>query len=604
MNQSMARPDEPRDRLTPLLAATMLLVIALAYWPLHRAGFVWDDNATFHDNAWLRSGSSWLDLVLHGFADWHSYFRPLGLALFIAEVRGFASTPGPMHAVSLILHLANTALVGWLGLRLLPASASRADARRLVCVAMLVHGLHPALIETTAWISCQFDLVATMFMLAGLSLNLVTRQRAARAMLVAACFFLAACAKESAVAFPVLLALTDWIRPDDEASGESSRRDRLRVLLHRQGPVYLAVLAAGLAYLAFRHWALAQWVQPSSYEPFLTWERFQTVCHTYLVYWRIMVLPFFGLAPEHIVPAASFAATSPASLLADAAACATWVTGLALALRRRRIGVLIAGMTATVFPVLHVIPITFDESLYHERYAANAIAFACALLPGLCAGIATAGRARVDSRFVLAAAAPWILLAAFNVRVTLPLWSNDFSLWQWAARENPDVPGIQDHLLGLYIDRGDWPHARSVAGFLMSSGRDCPSCMLNVANFGLARGDRELASSALQAASAAMGHVVPTPTLIVGYILANGTLRQVEHDDPGAEQAYHDAISIDPRRPEGYMYLALLLARQHRTTEAHATLDKALSLSAPDDAARKRAIFDAVEAKAARSSSP
>lgn len=582
----------------PLFAIPVLLLIGVLYWPVHTAGFVWDDKICFHDNAWLWAGDKWPSLIFHGFTDWKSYFRPLGIALFVAEARVFDVAPGPIHLVSLALHLFNTVLVGALALRLCPKDTTPMQSKAFAGIAMLVYGVHPALTEPVSWIASQFDLLVTLFILLGLWMNLIIGSVSLRATLVGGCFFLAACTKEVALAFPVLLGLVDWLRAseyDPATPAASTFHKRVAVIVRRQWPVYVVVIVAGVAYLGLRHWALAGMVSPSALEPFLAWQRFQTVCFTYLIYWRMIIWPFVGLSPEHIIPAVRFAVTDSASILTDLIASVIGILGLILALKGRRLGILIVGVTATLLPVLHLIPIGFDESLYHERYAAPAIAFACMLLPGACAyGLARMRHLRFATIASTAALALWLLLAVVNVRITVPLWANDVSLWQWALKQNPDNPEVQNHLLSAYLDANDFAHAHDIADALMTTGTSCPSCMLNVAFVALAQSDAQRAAVALQKADKAFSNVVPTPSLIFSFVVTTGNLHQLNHDAEGAEGAYRDAISLDPQRPDGYMCLALLQARLGKSIEARATLDKALALSAADDIPAMRTQFDEV----------
>jgi len=66
------------------------------------------------------------------------------------------------------------------------------------------------------------------------------------------------------------------------------------------------------------------------------------------------------------------------------------------------------------------------------------------------------------------------------------------------------------------------------------------------------------------------------------FIQVNGMLREAERDARGAEEAYRDAISVDPLAPEPQMALALFLAHQGREGEARAAADRAEQLYAPD----------------------
>jgi len=141
------------------LAVAILVAVAWVYFPIVHAGFVWDDWPSFRD----LQGDRWSHYVFRDFNQWTIYFRPLVVAFLALQVKLFHGAPGPMHAVSLALHLVNIALVGALAHRV-GALAGTTKVRQALATlaAMLIYGLHPALIETVSWIGCQFDLITTL----------------------------------------------------------------------------------------------------------------------------------------------------------------------------------------------------------------------------------------------------------------------------------------------------------------------------------------------------------------------------------------------------------------------------------------------------------
>ena len=584
------------------IAATLavLALTAFVYGPVRGLGLVWDDKPLLHDKAWLREGNEWISIALHGLADWTNYFRPLGVALFTAEARLFDAAPAPMHLLSLGLHLLNTLLVGTLARSMLKRIGDRSNATLLPYVAMLLFGLHPALIEPIAWISSQCELLVTLFTLLGLVANATLRHKFARAIVVALCFFLAACAKEAAVSFPLLLLTFDWISTGEEfqrsgAAGPKRARYIFRALLRRQGLVYLSVFLAGIAYLAFRYWGLGFLTSSYGQAMPLSWVRLQLICFTYLTYWKLLVWPMSGLGPIHIVPEQQFAEFTFAAAAIDAAALAIASTGAYLLWKRRPLGGLIVAVTVTLLPVLHIVPTDFDESIFHDRYAMTALAVACSFLPLVAVTIT---RQRESPRrlilYCAMATGVWLLVATINIRATLPLWSDEVRLWEWALRQNPGSVVVEDHLLQAYLDSNDLTRAQSVADVLMRDGRSCPNCMINVAYLAVGRGDAERASIALQEAKKAMDKLVPVRQLIVGYILTLGSLSQLQQDPDEAARAYQAAISVDPLNPDAYMSLAFLQARQGNFGEARKTAETALSLCPADDRARRRHEFEQV----------
>jgi hypothetical protein len=173
------------------IAAVVLIITGAVYWPVLHGNFVWFDFTDFVDMPWLRQGDLWQQYIFKNFNGWSFYFRPLVVGLYTLEVRAFDSMPGPMHAVSLGLHLVNTLLVGLLAQRLRtldPWLASR-DRRWAIGIAMLLFGLHPVLIEAVVWVNCQFELVVALFTMLGLLANLCIPRRILRALLVGCSFF-------------------------------------------------------------------------------------------------------------------------------------------------------------------------------------------------------------------------------------------------------------------------------------------------------------------------------------------------------------------------------------------------------------------------------
>ena len=118
-------------RRAATLMATVLGAIALAYWPVVHGDFVWDDVVNFRWNTWLTEGDQWKHYIFRDFNYWKYYFRPLVVGLFTLQLRLFDGAPGPMHAVSLAIHLLNTAMVGLLALRCSAASGRAADRHAL-----------------------------------------------------------------------------------------------------------------------------------------------------------------------------------------------------------------------------------------------------------------------------------------------------------------------------------------------------------------------------------------------------------------------------------------------------------------------------------------
>lgn len=587
-----------RVRAADVLAMLAILAfIALVYLPVGRAEFIWDDKTAFHDEAWLRNGDHWWGFLRRGFSGWINYFRPLVVALFKAQISLFGASPAAMHYVSLGLHLINTLLVGLLAIRFVDRDSDAARARAWVAAAMLLYGLHPALIEPVVWISCQYELTVTLFVLLALHANVSLQRAPARALVTGTCFFLAACAKESAAALPLLLLIHDWY-----ASGPATTRSvaRIKAIWDRQKFVYLALLLAGAAYLLVRYEALGFLLAPSGNESLWSFARLQKACYTYLAYWRLCLWPMQGLGPLHVVDMQRFSSISAAALAVDAGAILIALAGCYWFVRRKPIGNLMMSFGAGLIAVLNIVPVAFVESIYHERYLMTALAVACAWLP--CSMLAIRPpRSGPFKRTIdvagLVVVPVWLGLALLNIHLTLPLWADEMSLWQWALRQDPQSVIAKEHLMTEYMARSDYVRARAIADELVAAKAQCPYCMLNAAYLALDDGDLPRAATALDGLK--QGNALAFDNrLLHGFILASAEMAELKHDDAGAEDAYRDAITSDPDDPSGYARMALFLARAGRADEARKMEDAALSLYAPDERPKQMAAFERASAAA------
>jgi len=571
-----------------LVGAGITILVALVYWPVLRGGFVWDDKLCFHDAAWLRSGSAWTHYVFRDFCDWTSYFRPLAVAVLTVEVRVFDSAPGPMHAVSLALHLINLLLVGVLARTFLPHTAQ--ESPWPAAMASLVYGLHPVLIEPVYWIGCQYEMLVTMFILLGLLASSLIEHKALRAIAVAFGFFFAACAKEAALAFPLLLILFDMTQGAQAKTAPTTWRALLLALWRRQHAVYLAVAVAGCVYLALRYWAIGLALHQGTAEALGPIARFQKIIQAYLDYWKLLVWPMTGLGPIHPYDDGQFSAINISSLVNTLSVAAIVGCGLYAFWKRDALGTLILAVSAALLPALHILPIAFSESLYHERYAMTALAVGCALLPAtLCRHAGYLPQRWLWAPALLAAA--WLALGVINIRVTLPLWSDELALWQWALREYPDSIVAKQHLLNKYVERNDRARAHELAYALISGNQQCPVCMLTIAYLALGEGDATLAATAVDRIRNAPA-LPDDPLFLQEYILVIGGLRELQGQPKAAEEAYRDAFAMAPLDPQPAKRLALLLLREGALEQARLYSNMALSLLAADERDAWRATFE------------
>jgi hypothetical protein len=501
-----------------------------------------------------------------------------------------------MHTVSLAMHLANMLMVGLLAKRV--CGASERNSPWLGLLAMVLYGLHPLLIEPVAWIGCQFELVTNLLTMVCLLASTGIQRPSTRAVIVATLFFLAACAKESAVSIPLLVLLFDWLLYSDRATQPLSVA--LRRTAHRNLYTYFSMALAGIVYLAFRHWGLGTIKNPFAGNSQPLAAHLQEIAFLYVHYWQSLLWPT-STGPIHPLDVARFLTFSAASFATDVAAAALFVTGVWLALRRASVaGCIVLAGTACLLPVLHIATISFDSSLYHDRYAMTALATVCVLvmrirLPRVIHIQSTPARAVFATAALL-----WTVLASMTVRATLPLWADNIHLWQWAITEYPKSTVAIDNLIVAYMDNNDYQAARALAEKTANQGIHCPDCLLNDASSALALHDLGGADRALQQLRD-YHELTWDRELFRSYLITTGDLLSAKGQYRDAVTVLRQATEMDPLVAEPQLSLGLALAADGDADEAHRVLTSALLLLPPDQRqSRTLSIDKAIKLNAAQ----
>lgn len=485
------RPDCSKRYLLIVLFA-LILVLAV-YWPALNAGFVWDDILTFQQRAWLYYGDEWRRYIFTGFNEWTLYFRPLVVAMFVLQVRLFDGDPAGMHAVSLGMHLINVFLI-IMAARVMSPRDWRFSAAFSI-TAGLLYGIHPMLVETVVWIGCQFDQMQVMTMLLGLLATCLVRNRWIRALLVSTLFLMSALSKESAAAFPAIIFLIDWLC----RGGDNPRAvERFRKVVKENWLSYFGLFAVGLGYLLLRKYIMGSAISgltPQMLIPDLA--RVESVSYVYLKYWQVVAGIPTDLSPLHPVGSVAFGESWLIIICRVTAAIGIVGLGLlALSERFRATGVMVLAVTLYLVPVLGIVPVHFDDSLYHERYAIGAAVLCAVLLPRVVREWSTL----VGSlpRLAIIMASFWAIWAVVNVRVTIPLWANNLALWEWAAQKHPDAKFVQANLMGAYIMYGMANDARELVDSSVATNDECAICYVNGLILAVDEGDLALADQMVQ----------------------------------------------------------------------------------------------------------
>ena len=118
-----------------------MMITLAAYGPVHRAGFVWDDDAMLLNNPLMRQAGGWYQAWLNRAAD---DFVPATMTSLWLEWRLWGSNPLGYHIDNVMLHLASAFFIWRILLRLKVPGAWLAAA---------IFAVHPVNSESVAWIT-------------------------------------------------------------------------------------------------------------------------------------------------------------------------------------------------------------------------------------------------------------------------------------------------------------------------------------------------------------------------------------------------------------------------------------------------------------------
>ena len=216
---------------------TLLLVlgvlVAASYLPALWGEFVWDDFLLMKLKAvssWDGIGQLWFDpataYLQRDAVEGH--YWPLLYTTFWMEHKLWGFHPLGYHAVNLLLHFVNTALLWRLLLRLGVPGAWFAAA---------VFAAHPLHAESVAWVISRKDLLSALFYMSAffMWLRFIEAPRPGRYVVALLLFAAALLCKSVAITLPAALLIFQWWR-----NGRVTPRDFTRVL-----PFFLVGLLVG-----------------------------------------------------------------------------------------------------------------------------------------------------------------------------------------------------------------------------------------------------------------------------------------------------------------------------------------------------------------------
>jgi len=419
-------------RSQSIVPAALLLcsLVAFAYWPVHAYDFVnWDDTWYVVRNPYL---GSWSPANLKAIATdvINRNYAPLTIFTYLLEHTLFGLEPAGYHIFNVLLHAVNAVLVFVLISQL-------TKNRPAAWATAALFAVHPVQIESVAWISSMKGLLCGTFILAYLICRLRPERTTRNDIWGFIFFLLALFSKALTVVVPAIVLLYDMSvcrKQFKEALAGQFVTGMLSVWLLLQTLSAQGTVLGGVR----THLELGR-LQLIAVDSTILWR------YVGMLVWpnRLSVLynpPVTGINGQIVV-----------------AMCA-WATVAAVVwkLRNRMPLLFLASLTWLILllPVLNLTPLT---TLMNDRYLyMPSIPFLALLTCGLNALwnrllqsswlLRSRGRDHVSGRIrhawlVLPMTATLTLLGV--MRVHLPVWSQDRTLWEYTMTRVPELPVVR-----------------------------------------------------------------------------------------------------------------------------------------------------------------
>ncbi len=542
------------------------LVSAAVYIFTVQYDFVWDDRDLVAENAYIRSPRFVAEYFRRDFGTLShgalagGYYRPLLALSFFADYQVWGNNPAGFHLTNLLLHVVCSLLVTLLARRL-----SGQDV--VGALAGLFFAVHPAHVESVAFVSARVDILLASFGVASILAALAARRargpvRLAWQWLEWAGVTGALLSKESGVVVPGLIVLClAW---DARRDGTPWRTAIAKGLRESTGTFVVLAL-----YLVGRKLFLPLPVSWSDFAqgPSL-WQRLITGIY---LGGRILGLATVGFPWQPLYQMA-FLDRVDARVVVSGLLLAGLGWGIWWGLARGALAAL-GGLwvLAAIFPVLNVIPTPVQGVYFADRFA---------YLPSV--GVAlVAGHLGVAlllvpldvwrRRLALAAMAAGLVALGVMSAIRSEVWRDNDRLYAVMLERSPHSPKALTNLAWIALQRGQPDEAaRLLRQVLAQVPNHGPALIL--------MGKAHLASGRTDEGFAFLTKAVQSYPADPGFLTNLGAALIRAQRSGEAIPYLQRAVSADPQYPPALMTLGLALALEGDLDEGVRVLRKAEAL--------------------------
>jgi tetratricopeptide (TPR) repeat protein len=532
----------PIPRRDIFAAGAIALLVFVAYLPVVRAGFIWDDDDYVTQNQTLRTAGGLAKIWFDPSATPQYY--PLVHSSFWIEYHLWRLHAAGYHLTNVALH-ALAAILLWRVLSALGLPGAY--------LAACLFAVHPVHVESVAWVTERKNVLSLVFYLLTL-LAYLRSDTDRRAYIAALAFFVCALLSKSvACSLPAAIVLIEWWK-----QGRVTRKQLIRVT-----PMFIIGLAMGLltAWLEKNHvgadgrtWSLtlaqrlliagrAIWF----YAAKLAWPTNLTFVYPRWTIDASSLLPWFFVA----------------ALAAVIATLWTW---------RQRIGrgplaavLLFGGTLLPALGFINLYPMRYTFVADHYQYAAS-IAF-------IVLAVTLAARFLNPRSLAIGGGAIAAIFAILTFQQALA-YHDARTLWEDTIAKNPDCWMAENNLAVLLMNQKDFAAGETHARRSLALHANDPEAH-NALGLALARQGR------IDEAAAEYDEALRIEPRFVGAHVNWGTMLARAHHYPEAREHFQTAIESQPTNAEALYNMAGLCVVMDQPQEAETYFRRALQ-AAPE----------------------
>lgn len=410
----------------------ILLIVFFTYKQVLFFDYLWDDDLLIVDNVDLINSSLNWDIISRPVLQGSSYFRPLVFLSWFTEFNIFGQSSAISHLVNLMIFLCNISLVYWLAY-LLGKVKKKRNLILLASICAALYAIHPIHVETTAWVSGRFDLMATLFTLLGcvifISQYLTNKSSLFVNLLIGLCYFCALMSKELGLVVPVLIFILYL-----SVSCYSFKVGFISFFKQYYNLVVFFCVFF-IIYYALRIYS----IQETYHYPF-TFEYYKTVVVEQQIplyaikhYFLQALLPFYTLGP--IQPTELFIVRNLINIVSIILTSIFVICFIVSAVRKNSFfSWMMLNYLVTISLVIFLIPISSGNNIIQERFMTLGLTF---FIIGI---VFTLFELRKQSWKILGVIflLIWSMGAYATTKSILPFWKNEMTLWGWIYKSYPN----------------------------------------------------------------------------------------------------------------------------------------------------------------------